>query len=120
MNVDFLKKVLMSEAEYWVVAKRDEYSKVKIPDYICLICVPSEIKTGLKYEEITLKALEDLSRSEYPNIYLNTGCPPFQKYQRFGKLFEGFPVEKNIKEFLSKALLLESDELYEYEKLLKD
>ena len=123
-NVDFLKEVLMSDAEYWVVAQEvtaQEYGRsVRRKDHIMFIAIPKEIKRGLKYEEITLQELEKLNKSYCEqNIYINTDFPPFQLYGTFSDIYMGFPITHKIREFMLDALALQSDEILEYKKLIQ-
>lgn len=123
-NVDFLKEVLMSDAEYWIVAKEvtgSEYGRTKrYKDHIMFISIPKEIKRGLKYEEITLQELEKLNRSYCEqNIYINTDYPPFQLYGTFSDIYRGFPITHKIRDFMLQALALGSDEIWEYKKLIQ-
>lgn len=123
-NVDFLKEVLMSDAEYWVVAQEvtaQEYGKsVRRKDHIMFIAIPKGIKRGLKYEEITLQELEKLKNSYCEqNIYINTDYPPFQSYVSFYHIYRGFPVTNKIKQFMLDALALGSDEIWKYKELIQ-
>lgn len=124
MNIDFIKEILMSTAEYWIVAKETEYRDCfetkRGKDQIVFISIPKDIKRGLKYEEITLQEVEKLHNAYIEqNIFLNTDYPPFQQYITFRDMYKGYPVEYKIKEFVSKALDLKSDELYEYKVLIE-
>ena len=114
----------MSTAEYWIVAKETEYREdfetKRGKDQIVFIAIPKDIKRGLKYEEITLQEVEKLHNAYIEqNIFLNTDYPPFQQYITFRDMYKGYPVEYKIKEFVSKALDLKSDELYEYKVLIE-
>ena len=123
-NVDFLKEVLMTDAEYWVVAQettaRKYWESVRGKDHIMFIAIPKGIKRGLKYEEVTLQELEKL-RNSYceQNIYINTDYPPFQQYVSFYNFYAGFPVTHKIKQFLLDALALGSDKIWEYKGLIQ-
>jgi hypothetical protein len=124
MNIDFIKEILTSTAEYWIVARKTEYRdymKMKRgEDHIIFIAIPKDIKRGLKYEEITLQEVEKLHRAYMEqNIFINTDYPPFQQYITFKDVYRGFPIEHNIKEFMLKALALKSNELYKYKELLE-
>lgn len=123
-NIDFLKKILMSEAEYWLVAKevtaRQHLRDVRQKDHILFISIPKGIKRGLKYEEITLQELEKLNGSFCEqNIYINTEYPPFQRHISFYNIYDGFPVTHNIKQFLLNALVLGSSEIREFKELIQ-
>ena len=124
MNIDFIKEILMSTAEYWIVAKKTEYRDCfetkRGKDQIVFISIPKDIKRDLKYEEITLQEVEKLHNAYIEqNIFLNTDYPPFQQFITFRDMYKGYPVEYKIKEFVSKALDLKSDELYEYKVLIE-
>ena len=123
-NLDLLKQVLTSTAEYWIVAKMcesREYMKMKRDtDQILLILIPTDIRRGLKYEEITLSDLEKLNNSYVnQNIFINTDYPPFQQWISFSSLYSGCPVECDVKQFMIDAIALKSDELYDYKSLIK-
>ena len=124
MNIDFIKEILMSTAEYWIVAKKTEYREAfeikRGEDQIVFIAIPKDIKRGLKYEEITLQEVEKLHNAYIEqNIFINTDYPPFQQYITFRDIYKGYPVEYKIKEFMLKALDLKSNELYEYKALIE-
>lgn len=124
MNIDFIKEILMSTAEYWIVAKKTEYRDCfetkRGKDQIVFISIPKDIKRGLKYEEITLQEVEKLHNAYIEqNIFLNTDYPPFQQFITFRDMYKGYSVEYKIKEFVLKALDLKSDELYEYKVLIE-
>ena len=124
MNIDFIKEILMSTAEYWIVAKETEYREYfetkRGKDQIVFIAIPKDIKRGLKYEEITLQEVEKLHNAYIEqNIFVNTDFAPFQQYITFRDMYKGYPIEYKVKEFLLKALDLKSDELYKYKALIE-
>ena len=124
MNIDFIKEILMSTAEYWIVAKKTEYRDCfetkRGKDQIVFISIPKDIKRGLKYEEITLQEVEKLHNAYIEqNIFVNTDFAPFQQYIAFRDMYKGYPIEYKVKEFLLKALDLKSDELYKYKALIE-
>ena len=124
MNIDFIKEILMSTAEYWIVARKTEYREdfemKRGKDQIVFIAIPKDIKRGLKYEEITLQEVEKLHNAYIEqNIFLNTDYPPFQQFITFRDMYKGYPVEYKIKEFMLKAFDLKSSELYEYKALIE-
>ena len=124
MNIEFIKEILMSTAEYWIVAKKTEYREYfetkRGKDQIVFIAIPKEIKRGLKYEEITLQEVEKLHNAYIEhNIFINTDYPPFQQYITFRDMYKGYPIEYKIKDFMLKALELKSNELYEYKALIE-
>lgn len=123
-NLDLLKQVLMSTAEYWIVAKMcesREYMKTKRDtDQILFILIPQGIRRGLKYEEITLADLEQLNSSDVDqNIFINANYSPFQQGISFRGLYFGFPIKHDIKQFLLSAIELNSDSIFEYKQLIK-
>jgi len=124
-NLDFLKKIIMSTDEYWIVA-RGEYSRqygntVKGKDSILFIAIPKGIRRGLKYEDIMLKDIEIAKSSIVSqNIFINRDYPPFQDMISMYDIYDGYPVEKNSKEFLQCALALKSDFLWDYKKLIEE
>lgn len=122
-NLNFIKEILMTDHEYWIVAKKDEINRIgrheRLPDQIIFISIPRDIKRGLKYEEITLQEVEKLYGTHIDqNIFITDDYPPFQLYISFRDIYRGYPVEKNIKEFLIKALALKSTDLYKYKELM--
>ena len=125
MEIDFLKKVLMNNSNYWVVAKRNSFRTFfewkQGEDSIMLVSFPG-IEVNLKYEEITLKHIEDLYKLRLDfNIFLNEDYPPFQFGQSLYDVYDGFSLENTpVKKFLIAALQLGSNTLYEYEKLKKE
>lgn len=124
MHIDFLKQVLMSNAEYWIVAKKDwvrEYGgDRRLPDQIMFISIPQNIRRGLMPDEILLNDIEKLHRSEIVcNIFINSDYPPFQFGQTLSNVYMGYPVTSNIKQFVIDALQLKSDSIYDYAELLK-
>lgn len=125
MNIDFLKEVLTTEYEYWVVAKEEhkyEYSKsVRDKDSILFIAIPNNVRRGLKYEEITLKDIEVLNRSDADqNIYLSEDYSPFQRHIKFSGFYRGYPVKSDYKNALKELLELKADSIYEYDEFLKN
>lgn len=123
MEIEFIKKILMSTSEYWIVAKKITVSNMgrseRIEDDIIFIAIPQGIKRGLKYEEITLQEMEKFQRVYIEqNIYINRDYAPFQTGQGFYNIYDGFPIKENQKEFLIKALELKSNELRDYKSLI--
>ena len=113
----------MSNNEYWLVAKRNDVASFgqvnRSDDYLMLIAIPYGIRRGLSYSEITLKDLDDLQNSVCDqNVFLNVDYAPFQRGQTFYYLYKGFPVS-NVKQFLTDALNLKSNDFYEYKKLVE-
>ena len=124
MKIDFIKEILMSTDEYWIVAKetsiRQYFETKRGDDQIIFIAIPSDIKRGLKYEDITLKEIEKLHNSYVnQNIFINLDYPPFQNYTSFSGIYKGYPVNYKIKDFIVKAFELKSNELYNYKDLIE-
>jgi hypothetical protein len=124
-NVNFLKEVLMSDAEYWIVEKRVEVINSGRTDRvdvdIIFIAIPRNIERNLKYEEITLQELEKLENSLCEqNIFMTNDFTPFQIGVRFYNLYSGYPITKNINKFLIDALNLKSENIWDYKKLIEN
>ena len=126
MRSDLLKQILETDHVYWVVAKENtanEYCRtVRKDDSILFIAIPQNVKRGSKYEEITLKEFEDLKHLYMDsNIFLSPeNYPPFQLYISFSSLHDGFPItihNKNINEFIVKAIELKSTDIYKIKEL---
>jgi hypothetical protein len=124
-NIDFLKKVLMSGYEYWIAAKRENanvYGRMEQqPDSIWLIAIPIEenLHVPKKADEILLKDIERLRDLPIHNIAISESYAPFQHGQTLYSFYEGFPIKRNIKDFMIKALELASNNIYDYQKLLE-
>lgn len=118
-NLDLLKRILTSGEEYWIVAKRNSTLRgdVKFKDSILFVCIPYSINVHLRPENILLSEVEKLYDAELPNVFINEPYAPFQHGQRLSGCYEGFPVKSDKKEFLIKALALQSDNLYDYKEL---
>jgi hypothetical protein len=124
MKIDFIKEILMSTDEYWIVAKETSttqfFETKRGDDQIIFIAIPSDIKRGLKYEDITLKEIEKLHNSYVnQNIFINLDYPPFQTYISFSGIYKGYPVNYKIKEFLINCFALKSNQLYDYKDLIQ-
>lgn len=124
-NINFLSKILSTDHEYWIVAKKNEYNTIarqgRDKDTIIYLTIPKNIERNIKYDEIKLVDLERLQKANMDcNIFLNESYPPFQIGQSFYDIFDGYPVERNQKQLLIKALELESDNLWDYKKLIDE
>ncbi len=62
--------------------------------------------------------MEELSRAHVANVFINEDFPPFQCYINISEMYIGFPVFRNQKKFLIDAVALNSDKIYDYEKLI--
>lgn len=125
METEFFKKVMTSHDGYWVVSKKKEGREygdwVRKNDTIVFIAIPEKWKRGLKPNEILLIDVENYQREFIDcNIYLNEAYPPFQQGQSLSDVTDGFPVktELGINEFIAQAIQLESDNLFDYKKLM--
>ncbi len=124
-NINFLSKILSTKHEYWIVAKKNEYNtisrKSRDKDSIIFISVPINIKIGVEYNDIKLVDLEKLQKANIDcNIFLNDNYPPFQMNQNLYNIFDGHPIESKQKLCLMKALELDSDNLWDYKKLIDE
>lgn len=122
MEIDFLRQVLSTEHEYWCVARKDHASNCgryeRIKDQIIFVSIPKDIPRCIQPDKILLLDVEKLERSSMDcNIFLNENYAPFQICQTFRDVYKAFPVAKMQREFLISAMQLESDSLYEYEKI---
>ena len=54
------------------------------------------------------------------NIFLNEDYAPFQIKQNLTNVVEVYPIKCNQKEFLKQALILESDDIWEYKKIIDE
>ena len=95
-NLHFLTEILMSDAEYWVALKVDEWS-----------------------DEILLTDLEVLRSSEPSNISLSHSYSPFQLGLSMYNFTQGYPIKTDVRQFLIDALALQSNDIYDYQSLIK-
>ena len=129
-NANFLSKILTSDCRYFIVAKENytnEYSRrVRKDDSILLVSIPFNFSVDSKLEDLKFVEIQKLNDSyAETNIILNAGYFPFQIGIRFSDFYTGFPlsaIEGNgwcfdFKPFLIEALSLESNSIYDYEKL---
>lgn len=126
-NLSFLKKILMSpySDEYWIVARRNTgYSLLTrgeiYPDSIILTAIPQNITREVKETEILLCEIEKLRNSEMMNIFINEPYAPFQYGQTFSQVYDGYPIKTNVKEFMLKAIALNSNNLWDYRHLVSE
>ena len=124
-NINFLSKILSTKHEYWVVAKKNEYNTIarkgRDNDSIMLITIPTNIKRGVEYNDIKLIDLEKLQKVNIDcNIFLNESYPPFQVNQSLYNIFDGHPIESKQRLYLIKALDLDSNDLWDYKKLIDE
>lgn len=123
-NLNFLKAILMSTDEYWVVAKKNEYHNVvdrgrRDKDSVILTVIPYSLNRGVPESEILLCEIEKLRSSELINIHINESYAPFQHGMSFYDIYTGYPIKGDVKEFLIKALELKSNSIHDYEALAK-
>lgn len=124
-NLPFLEKILASTAEYWVVAKENHYREYgeskRGSDDIILIGISSEVAVRpTKIDDLIIGDVRKIGN--YPlkkNIYLTGNYGPFQYGLVLSSFYDGFPIEDGVpvKEFIIKALQLESNDWLEYKKL---
>lgn len=124
-NLDVIKQILMSETDYWLIAKKNYVRRYgqseRIKDQILFVSFPRTIPRGLKYEEITLKHIE-LFNSLYLdcNIFLNEPYAPFQIGTGFRDVWKIVPIEVEQKKFLIEALNKTEGDIFDYEKLYNE
>jgi len=118
-NLHFLTEILMSDAEYWVALKVDEWSSGKHDKSVWLISINPKIRRGLKKDEILLTDLEALRSSEPSNISLSHSYAPFQLGLSMYDFTQGYPIKTDVRQFLIDALALQSKDIYEYQSLIK-
>ena len=109
----------MSDAEYWVALKVDEWSSGKHNKSVWLININPKIRRGLKKEEILLTDLEALRSSEPSNISLSDSYAPFQLGISMYNFTQGYPLTIDVRQFLIDALALQSKNIYDYQSLIK-
>ena len=122
MNIDILEKILTNEQPYWLVKKENKSvginSQVFKPS-IMMIIIPQKIEQGLSRDEIKLTDLERLQRVYLDsNVFLNEDYSPFQLGQTLVNVVEVYPIKCNQKEFLKQALILKSDSILDYKKII--
>lgn len=121
-NVSFLKEILTTDHEYWVVARREDvrlYGQDKrMEDSIWFICVP-RLNFARPYNEETLllKDIERLRGAEVENISLTHDYAPFQYGVSMYNIYRGYPVKNPGKDFIVKALAINSTDLWDYKDL---
>lgn len=121
-NIDFLKQIITTEHPYWLVARESwisEYgSRKRLPDEAWFICIPLSIRRGVAPKDILLSEVEKLNYMETQNIALSEPYSPFQTGITFCNLTQGYPILKDSKDFLIKALAFEGKDFWSYKKLL--
>ena len=122
-----IREFFASEEDYWVVAKINEHldgcDMRRGKDDILFIALPQfKVKRPSNVEDMTVGDYNRI-RETYidSNIFLSGFYPPFQRYQRLDSFWKCFPITSDIdiRLFLSKALLLGSNEINDYKELLK-
>lgn len=120
-NISFLKQVLTSGKEYWVAARREYVNRYgtmeREPDSVWLICIPYKICTNYKMDDLLVKDVEELHRTELHNIPLSVNWPPFQYGITMRDFHTGFPLDGDFREFLIKALQCGNNILDDYQKI---
>lgn len=128
-NKYFLQNVLADVDSYWVVAKlntsRQYFEDKRMADDICLISISGLIE-GLgkrKFEDLTLREIETACSKEIATNIFFTTYSPFQFGQSLRSFYDGFPLDSkkiNIRKFIIEAMKLESADLDDYKKLMKE
>jgi len=124
-NLDVIKQILMSNVDYWIIAKKNYIRRYgtneQLKDQIIFISFPQTIKRGLTYDEITLKHIEQFDRLYIDcNIFLNEPYAPFQLNTSFYDVWKAVPIEFDPKTFLVEALNKKDGDIFEYEKLYNE
>lgn len=123
-NISFLKKLLTSNARYWIVA-RHEYinqygERTRQPDSIWFIMIPDKFEVSMIPDEILVKDLEELYYSHIDNISISDNFTPFQRHLSLSDFYTGYPIHDNHKDILTRALLMAGDtNIHAYENLIK-
>jgi len=118
-NIRFLTEILMSTEEYWVAVKEDQWASGKSDRSVWLISINPRIRRGLKKDEILLTDLEALRSSEPSNISLSNSYAPFQLGISMYNFTQGYPVTSDVRQFLIDALAIQSNDIYDYQALIK-
>jgi hypothetical protein len=121
-NQEFLSDVVATTDEYWVVAKqcfnRVYFETKRTDDSILLISIP-QFERGRNFEELTVREVRQIENMPVDtNIPLSDSYSPFQWGYRMKDFYRGFRVRGNCREFLIKALQLDSSDIHEYESLM--
>jgi len=113
-RLDILKKVLTKEERYWLFMNET--------GGIFLGRIPEGIKRGAKEEDLLYKDLKKLQNIWIENVYLNRPFAPFQNGVGFDTVVWADPIsdDVDIHAFLKKALILESDDIWEYKKIFDE
>jgi len=119
-NNSFLSRILQGTATYWVVLRREGYAHQQKQESIWFFAVPDNVCLGSNYESILLKDIENLrDKHILQNIPLSDPYPPFQYGISLHDAIDGFPIESgSIKEFIAKALVVGTNNLEDYRKLI--
>lgn len=116
INVNFVKEVLLSNYEYWLV----ETTQCGYY-FILLVTFPNTIKRAMKYNSITLKVMEDFNNERFQNaIFL---CEQennilFADKVPISSVVKGYPITIDVYKFLKKALEIDSKKIRDYINLL--
>jgi hypothetical protein len=97
----------------------DEWASGKHDKSVWLISINPRIRRGLKKDEILLTDLEALRSSEPSNISLSNSYAPFQLGISMCNFTQGYPVTHDVRQFLIDALALQSNDIYDYQPLIK-
>lgn len=120
-NLNFLKKLITTDNDYWIVAMKNEDGRgERYKDSIMFISLPYGRKIYSNEKEILLSDIEELRRSCVNNIFLNESYPPFQIGQDLYNVYIGFPVEfdgRDAKQVLIEALNVNSTSIADYREI---
>lgn len=121
-NLNFLEKLLKEKVDYWIVAKFNDSTRERMNDDILFISLPTNIKRGIDINELKLSEVKKIQETYVDtNIFFTGEYAPFQLGVRLDSFWTGFPVKNvKIKQFVLKCLELNSYDIYDYEKLLKN
>lgn len=112
-NIEFLTEILTTRHDYWI-ASRKEYNK---SCSVWMIVIPNNIRRELKKEEILLTDLEALQKLYVMNICISEPYAPFQYGISMYNFYRGYPVIKDVKDTLKKALELGSKDIFQYKEM---
>lgn len=114
MNIDFLKKILTTDAQYWIAARKENISEHSV----WIICVPvDKFPTGQSINDLLLRDIEALATCEVQNICLSDRFAPFQMGLTMNSFFDGYPIGEDVKDFVVKCLNHTGKRLWDYKAL---
>jgi len=122
-NLPFLKEVLTTATPYWVAARKEyvvthDSGVHETENSIWFIMIPDLIQIGKWADDLLVKDVEELYYQKVDNICLSERFSPFQSEINMSGFYQGFSITVPIKDFLKRAIQLESNNLEDYKKLL--